>query len=148
MDTQDGELKVKANQGHNRRLGALLADNPAEMTMVTDDVPVAVHGTYYKAWPAISKQGLKCMSRVHIHLTPHLDRCMPVGTRDRPVSGFRANCELLVYVDVRAAQSDGYLFYRSENNVILTPGVDSTLPAKYFIKVIDRQTGNNILNNS
>lgn len=53
---------------------------------------------------------------------------------DKVLSGFRATCNLLIYLDLPKAMEDGILFYRSANDVILTEGVDGVVAPKYFMK--------------
>lgn len=127
---------IKANQGHS-----LTEVNKLSLTEVlTVDHPV-VHGTYYRNWVTIKVEGLKRMSRNHIHLA-----VTDVTTTGCQISGFRSNCDLLIYVDFPAARADGVRFYRSENNVILTEGIDGVLSPKYFLRVFDRNKLVDLLN--
>merc|ERR1712035_192373 len=51
------------------------------------------------------------------------------------------------YIDIVEAVKDGYRFFVSANNVVLCEGDHTgTLPVKYFLKVIDRESGEDILN--
>ncbi len=54
----------------------------------------------------------------------------------------RNTSDLLIYPDIEAAISDGYKFYLSKNNVVLSDGLNGNgvLPAKYFKYVIDAKT--------
>ncbi|KAJ1962224.1 tRNA 2'-phosphotransferase [Dispira parvispora] len=118
---------IRANQGHSIAL-----DNQALYTRITDpaDLPeVVVHGTYEKCWPAIERQGLKKMSRTHIHFAPGF-----VGQRG-VISGMRANCEVFIFIDAKRAMQDGIQFYRSHNQVILSDGIDGVILPKYFKEV-------------
>lgn len=130
----NGKILIKANQGHS------MANVQMTMSRIDDasKLPIAVHGTYYRFWEKIKAEGLKRMTRNHIHLTEHQD----FGGN---ISGFRFDSEILIYVNVRKAMSDGVIFYRSENNVILTEGLNGVLSNKYFDKVIDRVTNKNLL---
>ena len=56
-------------------------------------------------------------------------------------------CELLIYIDTAKAMTEGCAFFRSANNVILSPGFDGIIPCKYFAKVVDRHSGNVIFHN-
>ena len=40
----------------------------------------------------------------------------------RVVSGMRKDCEVAIWINLKAALEDGVPFYRSQNQVILTPG--------------------------
>ena len=83
----------------------------------------------------IRAEGLSRMKRRHIHF----------AMGDQPVSGFRGNCEVLIYVDVVAAISDGFEFFVSENGVVLSEGNhEGVLPVKYFEKIVNRKTGENL----
>lgn len=130
LDTlPNGKIRIKANQGHS------MANVQLTMTRIDDasNVPFAVHGTYYRFWEQIKAEGLKRMTRNHIHLTEN-----EVFRGD--TSGFRSSSEILIYIDVAKAMGDGVAFYRSDNNVILTEGIDGTVSSKYFAKVVDRVT--------
>ncbi|XP_078065100.1 tRNA 2'-phosphotransferase 1, partial [Mustelus asterias] len=91
----------------------------------------AVHGTYLRHWPSIKSDGLRSMSRTHIHLATGLPEDGGV------VSGMRGNCDLAIFIGIRSALSDGIPFYFSTNQVILTPGnEEGVLLPKYFEKVL------------
>uniref|UniRef100_UPI00398F20EC tRNA 2'-phosphotransferase 1 isoform X1 n=1 Tax=Pristiophorus japonicus TaxID=55135 RepID=UPI00398F20EC len=124
-----GRLEVRANQGHSLQVEEL---ELTPISLQAGNVPEeAVHGTYLRHWPSIQAQGLRCMSRTHIHLAPGLPQDRGV------VSGMRTNCELAIYIELRHALRDRIPFYFSTNQVILTPGNDEgVLPPKYFQKVL------------
>ncbi|KAJ3034668.1 hypothetical protein HDV00_004807 [Rhizophlyctis rosea] len=94
-------------------------------------IPVVVHGTYRRFWPSIAREGLKPMSRQHIHFASG-----KFG-EEGVISGMRKTCDLFIYVDVKQALDDGIKFQRSANGVILTSGLNGVLPPKYFLKVED-----------
>ncbi|PGH08385.1 hypothetical protein GX51_01211 [Blastomyces parvus] len=96
-----------------------------------------VHGTYHAAWPSIlAYGGLRCMSRNHIHFAtgPVLSSVLPEGREGSVVvtppgasgviSGMRADAQILIYIDLKRALAAGVPFWRSENGVILSEGVD------------------------
>ncbi|KAJ3190330.1 tRNA 2'-phosphotransferase 1 [Gaertneriomyces sp. JEL0708] len=118
---------VRANQGHSMNLAV-------DMTPIMDakECPVAVHGTYSRFWLSIAREGLKVMSRQHIHFA--------VGRpgEDGVISGMRSSTDILIYIDVEKALADNIPFYRSSNNVILSPGKDGVIHPKYFSRVEDR----------
>ncbi|XP_071545703.1 tRNA 2'-phosphotransferase 1 isoform X2 [Panulirus ornatus] len=128
---EKGELFIRANQGHS-----LQVENADFEEITSDsDIPVVVHGTYYHYWPSIREHGLSCMSRTHIHFAPGLPKEWDV------ISGMRTSSQIYIYVDLPKALA-GFKFYKSVNNVILCPGnEDGYLPAEYFLKVVDRRTG-------
>uniref|UniRef100_A0A6M2DNV4 2'-phosphotransferase n=1 Tax=Xenopsylla cheopis TaxID=163159 RepID=A0A6M2DNV4_XENCH len=123
----NGELEIKANQGHTISLNNLKL---LEIPLITSYTEV-IHGTYYSCWKAIKKEGLRRMKRMHIHFAKDLNS----------ISGIRKNCQVLIYVDIKLALKDGYKFFESENQVILCPGnINGLLPKDYFLKVIDFKT--------
>ena len=138
MGTDEAGLPlVRANQGHSIKHG--LADDAMLLPLdAHSDVQTAVHGTYHDAWAKIAASGgLSRMSRRHIHLAVGLPGDSGV------VSGMRKSAQVLVFVDVARAIRAGIPFYKSDNNVILTPGVGEAglLPCSYFSSVVDARTG-------
>ena len=117
----DGEMYIRANQGHSKSIGDLIE---SENLLKKLDTPLdnVFHGTYYKNLELIKSSGLNRMSRKHIHFAKSLDAA----------SGKRANCNLLVYVDMKKAMDDGIVFYESDNGVILSEGIDGVIPSKYL----------------
>jgi 2'-phosphotransferase len=66
-------------------------------------------------WAGIKKDGLRPMRRNHVHFAP-------CELKDA-TSGARADANVAIYVDVAAAMGAGVKFYRSQNEVILTKGL-------------------------
>ncbi|GET88919.1 phosphotransferase, putative [Leishmania tarentolae] len=133
----DGRLYIAAVQGHS------IDGVEPQLRKLTsvEEVPVAVHGTYWKAWKAIQQCSyLSTMNRQHIHFAKGLMSDAQV------VSGMRENVQVLLYLDVAAVLADGVPLYESTNGVILTPGVGDTrqLPLTYVAKVVDQSTGGTI----
>eukprot|EP00124_Ichthyophonus_hoferi_P003064 Ihof_evm5s243 gene=Ihof_evmTU5s243 len=122
---EDGQLWIRANQGHSVKVD--VAMTPIQSA---NEVPIAVHGTYKRYWPMIREKGLSVMNRNHIHLAPGLPK------HDGVISGMRASSELYIYINMKLALDDGMPFYRSANNVILTPGFNGFIPVKYFSQVL------------
>ncbi|XP_037905615.1 tRNA 2'-phosphotransferase 1 [Hermetia illucens] len=133
-----GRFLIKATQGHSFQVDDLSLREISEAS----DLPRAIHGTYMRFWDKIKVEGLKRMNRYHIHFTSSE---VPVNSRTplhgQVTSGFRNNCDLLIYVDVPEAMRAGVKFYLSENNVILTSGLDGTLPPRFLLKAVNRRTG-------
>ncbi|GAA5849510.1 hypothetical protein JCM8547_000480 [Rhodosporidiobolus lusitaniae] len=127
---EDGqeELWIRANQGHSVQVEALEL-KPVEKA---EDVPVMVHGTYTRLWPAIQKEGLKVMTRNHIHCAVGL------AGEEGVTSGMRKNCDLFIYLDVPQLLADSIPVYTSTNNVVLTAGIEGVVPPKYFAKVVKK----------
>ena len=123
--TENGEERIRANQGHS--LPEIAADQLLVEVRDAAAIPVCLHGTYAKFLPQIEKQGLSRMSRQHIHFATGLPREVK--------SGMRHNCDTLIFIDVAKAMADGCRFFRSANDVILSPGFDGVIPVEYFSSV-------------
>ena len=119
--TVNDQLYIRANQGHSTASGSLINDEDS-MTRITKPIDGIFHATYKNLFMLISKKGLNRMSRKHIHIAK--------GLTAR--SGKRSDCDLLVYIDMKASMDDGIVFYESENGVILTEGKDGVLDPKYL----------------
>merc|ERR1712110_99886 len=130
--------RIRATQGHtinieDTELKELTSEDLRSFQHIT-------HGTYYKSLDPIRKDGLCKMQRNHIHLTAS-DK---VG-EDGVISGFRASTQVLIYIDAVKASDAGIKFFQSSNNVILTAGDENGyLKPQFFIKIIDRNTGNTV----
>lgn len=132
MKTEQGVLKIKANQGHSiQEVNKLLM----KKVMSLEEIPLVVHGTYFRFWEKIKTEGLRRMRRNEMHFS-NSDQISPKEVH----SGFRSDCEILIYIDVQKAMQDGVQFFISENKVILSSGIDGVISAKYFAKVLDRKT--------
>lgn len=99
--------RIRANQGHS-----------VEVDLQLEPVaPPAVlyHGTGHNTVEVVLREGLKKMSRHHVHLSRDVETARMVGARHgRPV---------VLQVDAAAMAQDGHLFYLSENGVWLTEQV-------------------------
>ena len=133
-DPLTGRLQVRANQGHT-----FPVDDDGTLHEVV--VPGAgfsevTHGTTPVAWLSIKREGLSRMKRNHIHFIR--GRAAP----DHPMlPGYRSTSKVLVIVDACRAHLDGIIFYRSQNDVILSPGDErGFISTKYFKQVIDTKT--------
>ena len=106
---------IRAQQGHSVPvdLGLELAEPPSTL----------YHGTPERNLPKILRQGLRKMSRHHVHLSPDEKTAATVGRRrGRPV---------VLLVDIRAMRRDGWEFYRSNNGVWLVEHV----PTRYLSRL-------------
>lgn len=88
--------------------------------------PVLFHGTHAGALGAILAEGLRPMSRRHVHLSADVDGAEQVGRRrGRPV---------ILAVDAARLHADGRPFWRADNGVWLTgpvpPGFLSEVPPR------------------
>ncbi|MFB6457881.1 RNA 2'-phosphotransferase [Chitinophaga sp. Hz27] len=110
LDTTNN--RIRANQGHSISVElGLQPQEPPEFLY---------HGTASRTIQLIKTDGLKKMSRHHVHLSLDKEMATKVGARH----GFPA------ILTIRSGQMhrDGYLFYCSDNNVWLTDAV----PVKYI----------------
>ena len=130
-----GQRLIRANQGHS------IKTVEVEMEEINnpDDVPKVVHGTNFKAWNEIQKSGLNKMKRNHIHFAAG-----ELGS-DGVISGMRKSTQVYIYIDVHKAMNDGIKFFRSANNVILSPGnAAGVIDCQYF-KSVKNVTNNQIM---
>ena len=127
----DGRLLIRANQGHS------IKNVQVDMEEITnpDDAQKVIHGTNFKAWNGIQQSGLSRMKRNHIHFAAGEPGSEGV------ISGMRSSAQVYIYIDVHSAMKDGLKFFRSSNNVILSPGNDQgVIPPKYFKQVKNVKT--------
>lgn len=141
------EFQIRATQGHSIQT---VASDTSLLTPITlDDPPTiprtCVHGTFYGAWPLILRSGgLKRMGRNHVHFAsgPALseigvteegkESAADVSKSDKVISGMRNDAQLLIYIDLNRCLEDvkeqgvEMLWWRSENGVILTEGIDAS----------------------
>jgi len=140
---------MRANQGHNAVLAERL-DTDALLQPLRLDDPLAplpsvcIHGTTLAGWQAIcSSGGLHPMSRTHVHFSAR-----EFGAADT-ISGMRNSSQVLISVSVEEclrwaaaphvrARGLTLEFFRSANDVLLTPGVKglgNLLPSFLFERV-------------
>lgn len=140
---------IRATQGHSIKT---ITSDTNLLTPVTLSTPstiptTCVHGTFYGSWNAILRSGgLKRMGRNHVHFAegPTLgevgfdergekvsDDEGGVAERKEVISGMRRDAQLLIYVDVKKAleEEKNMEWWRSENGVILTEGVENITEA-------------------
>ena len=127
----DGRLLIRANQGHS------IKNVQVDMEEITNpnDAQTVIHGTNFKAWNGIQQSGLSRMKRNHIHFAAGEPGSEGV------ISGMRSSAQVYIYIDVHSAMKDGLKFFRSSNNVILSPGNDQgVIPPKHFKQVKNVKT--------
>ena len=111
---------IKANQGHSIQK----VDNSALKEIKNpEEIMEIVHGTFFDKIKSIKKNGLNKMKRNHIHFAKKKD----------VKYGLRKNSQVFIRIDVINAMKDGIKFYESENQVILSPGIDGIIPCKYLL---------------
>jgi putative RNA 2'-phosphotransferase len=106
---------IRANQGHSVPI-----DLQLEPSVPPD---VLYHGTGQRSIDAIRRDGLRKMSRHHVHLSPDVETAVKVGRRHGSPVVFK--------VDAAGMHRAGHLFYCSDNGVWL---VDSVPPA--YLEII------------
>ncbi|XP_052788200.1 tRNA 2'-phosphotransferase 1-like [Mya arenaria] len=120
LKNEGGKMYIKATQGHS----FTFSDSELIPIRRSLDVRGILHGTKRGYWPSIQLQGLSRKGRAHIHFAQG-----ETGVK----SGFPPHCDMAIEINLALALQDGIKFYKSENDVILSPGNDQGLiPAKYF----------------
>lgn len=104
--------QIKCAQGHSFSVELEMA--------ATISPPILYHGTASRFISAIKTEGLKAMSRLHVHLSFDIDTAYAVGKRHGSPVIFCVDCEQMT--------ADGYLFYQAENGMWLT----EVVPPKYL----------------
>ncbi len=105
---------IRANQGHSIPVDVELTPCVPPQTLW--------HGTATKYIDSIDQNGLLSQTRLYVHLSADYQTAVTVGRR---------HGEPIVYiVDSAKMHADGYIFYKSVNNVWLTKSV----PAIYLQK--------------
>ncbi|MCY9861378.1 RNA 2'-phosphotransferase [Vibrio coralliirubri] len=98
-------LEIRCSQGHSGALGVDLgyeAITPPE---------TLYHGYPEDLEPTLMNQGLKAMSRQHVHLTTNKQKAIS--------SGKRYGIPKIMIIDAVAANQAGYRFYCADNGVWL-----------------------------
>lgn len=123
IEYRNNIIYIKANQGHSIKS----INDDLLLNEITDPnyIKIAVHGTFKKSIKLIKENGLSKMNRNHIHMAKSKDI----------KSGIRKNATVFIFIDVTSAINDGIKFYESENDVILSPGIDGIIPSKYFLSI-------------
>lgn len=107
--------KIRANQGHS--LDWIVMDFD-----IIEPPEKLFHGTSEDFLEVILEEGLKKMSRTHVHLSSNLETASQVGSRHGPVT--------ILEVNTKQMYLDGIKFYLSKNNVWLVDYVHQ----KYLTK--------------
>ena len=109
----DAKTKIRASQGHS------LQNVQLELP-VTTPPDFLFHGTVAKFMQAIRKEGLKKMSRQHVHLSANKETAIKVGSR--------RGAPIILTIRSGDMHQQGHLFYLSENGVWLTDHI----PAEFI----------------
>ena len=109
--------KIRANQGHS-----LSYVNIKYKEFIPKDK--LYHGTSQRFVTSISKNGLKPQTRNYVHISQDINTAKEVGLRHA-----KTLADLIIYeIDYKSMLDDGYKFFISDNNVVLTKEV----PPKYL----------------
>jgi putative RNA 2'-phosphotransferase len=111
----DDGLRIRANQGHSIEVDVGLQELPPP--------DVLFHGTGRKSIDPIRRDGLKPMSRQHVHLSVEEATALAVGQRHGKPVIFR--------IDAKRMADAGIKFYRSANRVWLVDAV----PPEYLTEL-------------
>ncbi len=136
--SRDDGTYICANQGHS--LKTINNDNLQKLEEPKDFPSQLIHGTTLPKLKLILESGgLSKMNRNHIHFTSNLTNDDANGV----VTGIRYNSNILIYLDITKLQNqDEIQFYKSLNDVYLTPGdSNGVLSKEFFLKIVDRKTG-------
>lgn len=108
----EDKTMIRASQGHSVEV---------ELNLTEQQPPEFLyHGTIQESADIIQLEGLKKMTRQHVHLSQDKETAIKVGSRrGKPV---------ILVVNAAAMHADGYRFYLSENEVWLTDEV----PVQYI----------------
>ncbi len=107
--------RIRANQGHS-------VDVNIDFERVTPPDSL-YHGTAQRNMTSIMKHGLESKGRHHVHLSKDLESAKSVGRRHgKPI---------VLEIDAKGMQEDGYDFFLSDNEVFLTKYV----PPEYLTRV-------------
>ena len=128
LENIDGMWRIGANQGHSKTTTELI-DPTKLLERIEEPIELCVHGTSFHAIKLIEKEGLKIMNRTHIHMASDYP-----GTN--VISGARSSSRVFIEINMEKALTDGIIFYRSANGVILTSGINGILEPKYFSKIV------------
>ena len=112
---EDG-TKIRATQGHSIKVKLDL--NPILPP------PKLFHGTTIDNLKSIKKFGLKSMNRNYVHLTWDYMTAFDVGLRYAKYK----NKVIIFSIDAEKMNNDGFIFYKTSNNVYLT----EIVPFKYM----------------
>uniref|UniRef100_A0A914YAV7 2'-phosphotransferase n=1 Tax=Panagrolaimus superbus TaxID=310955 RepID=A0A914YAV7_9BILA len=113
----ESRQKIRANQGHS------IKDVDLELP-TTIPPKILYHGTVERFLDSIMSDGLRPMSRQHVHLSDSIETAQKVGSR-------RGNA-IILKVDTVGMIEDGMEFRVSSNGVWLTAHVPSKYLSKYM----------------
>ena len=125
---KDKHYYIRANQGHSIKD----VKTDSLLTQLHEPIPL-IHGTFQKNIQSIKENGLKKMSRNHIHFIDSEKDILEKKYK----SGLRNGADTLIYIDMENAINQGITFWKSDNNVILTEGNENGIvPPECIYKII------------
>jgi len=142
LSTDPSHFLIRASQGHS--IATVSTEKLLTPVLATDpDCPnLVVHGTYAKDWELIKRSGgLKSMKRNHIHFASREPAKLEPITEEKEVSksthlrndkekllsGMRQGASTMIWVDVKKSLEGGVKWWRSENGVFLTEGLETVV---------------------
>jgi RNA:NAD 2'-phosphotransferase (TPT1/KptA family) len=127
IEYEPGRFKIKATHGHT--IPKIMAWNWANWQLETK-LQILAHGCTFPTWNRLNKKGFQNIGRVVFYSIASNDEVMKLEK------------EIEIWIDAVAAREDGVKFFVvPENKLIVTEGHMGRLARKYFIKVVDRVSG-------
>ncbi|MCR5106279.1 MAG: RNA 2'-phosphotransferase [Eubacterium sp.] len=114
------KTRIRANQGHS------VSYVKIKFKELIPSCPL-YHGTALKFMDGINKKGLISKNRQYVHLSQDIETAKSVGMRH---AKYISNL-IIFEIDCQKMLKDGYKFYISDNNVVLTEKV----PRKYLKQI-------------
>jgi len=136
LETRDGVLMVRANQGHSIKH----IDDSSMLRAVASaaELPICYHGTSAGVLPLVLRPGggLSRMTRRHVHFAT-----APVGEAR---SGVRGSAVALIDLDVPLALAAGASVWLSDNSVALSAGLPPAAAAAGDAVLADLPAGSEV----
>ena len=130
--TNNEPYLIRCVQGHSiREVSNESALNKLNKISIFN-YPTVVHGTYKDAYLLIEKTGLNRMTRNAIHFS------IGFNWENQVKSGMRLSCEIFIEINMVYSFFNGIEFFLSENNVVLSSGINGIIPTKFFKRVLDK----------
>lgn len=104
----EDKTMIRARQGHSVNVDVELKEMTPPDTLY--------HGTAETTVPAIMKEGILKMNRIHVHLSQTEETALNVGKRHGEPT--------VLKIDAKQMSEDGIKFYLSNNGIWLTDYVD------------------------
>ena len=119
----DNLERVRALHGHDKEVGAAITDELAFTPMSYSNRSVCCYGTYHNRWRIIRTHGLNSRHRKHIHFADHV------------LTTSECDKEIVIILNVKRWLDDHGMLFKTESNLVLTPGFNGTVPPEYFLEV-------------